>query len=105
MQFSKHCKAHTDEEDSVLLSESMTLSSKEMTTPPDERDSMAGVALGTQEGWTHADEREKRQGLWAPPRRILIGGNEKDSRMWSIPERGNDLGKCTEKANTSSKNT
>jgi hypothetical protein len=40
----------------------------------------------------------RRGGGWAaliPPRRILRGGNRKDSRRKDIPDRGKYLSKCT----------
>lgn len=97
LQSSKHCKAYTDEEDSVLLSESLKFCSKDMTMLQEERVSWQESGHGCAKRMDIMSVRRGRgRRLWASLSRILIGGNGKDRRRQNISGRGNYLIKCTE---------
>lgn len=88
LQSSEHCKAYTDEQDSVLFSKSLKLCNKEMTIPRGER-----VSMSVEWSWVcrEMDMSEGRRGREASPWRILIGGNGKDRRRQNISGRGNQM--------------
>lgn len=91
MQSSKHHKAYPDEEDSVLLSESLKFSSKEMAMHQDEGVSMGGECsqVYREDGYNWGENGRRTGGFGLSPSRILISGNGKERRRKNIPGRGN----------------